>query len=684
MWTPHRFAFALVAVSCVVVTHDAAAQTASKTGRVPPIIDRELIFGDPELAAARISPDGRFIAFLKPYKGTRNIWVKGVDEPFDKARPITAETKRPVPRYFWSRDGKFILFVQDQGGDENFNVYAVDPSAAPTAGRDVPPSRNITDLKGVRAEIYAVPKSDPDELFVGLNDRDKAWHDLYTVRISSGARTLLRRNTERLSGWAFDTADKLRLAVRSAQNGDTEILRVDEGGFTKIYDCNVFETCDPLHFHKDGKRVYLGTNKGTNLIRLTLLDVNSNKEELVESDPQNRVDLQDAMFSERNDDLIATVYVDDKRRLLFKDQAFEADYRWLQQRLTGKQVAFGSATADERFFIITANSDTDPGETYLFDRRTKKLAFEYRSREKLPRESLASKTPIRYRSSDGLEIPAYLTLPNGVEPKALPLVVVPHGGPWARDVWGYDTWAQFLANRGYAVLQPNFRGSTGYGKRYLDAGNRQWGDKMQDDITWGVKYLVANGTADPRRVGIFGASYGGYATLAGVAFTPDLYAAAVSFVGPSNLITLLNATPPYWESARKTLEERMGNPGTPEGRTQLERQSPLNSASKIKTPLLVIQGANDPRVNKAESEQIVVALRDRGFPVEYLLAPDEGHGFARPANNMAAFFEAEKFLARHLGGRAQESATLEVAKRLKVLLVDPKNVERPRAGSTQK
>jgi len=283
-------------------------------------------------------------------------------------------------------------------------------------------------------------------------------------------------------------------------------------------------------------------------------------------------------------------------------------------------------------------------------------------------------TPVRYPSSDGLEIPAYLTLPKGVEPKALPVVVMPHGGPWARDVWGYNPLAQFFANRGYAVLQPNFRASTGYGKKFLNAGNNQWGDKMQDDITWGVKYLVGQGIADPKRVGITGGSYGGYATLAGVAFTPDLYKAAVAIVAPSNLVTLLETIPPYWESVRKLFYVRMGNPTTPEGKAQLARQSPLNSAAKIVTPLLIAQGANDPRVKRAEADQIVIALRDRGYPVEYLVAPDEGHGFARPVNNMAMFAASEQFFAKHLGGRAQTSMTPEVETRLKEITVDPKTV----------
>ena len=643
-----------------------------------PLIDRQLFFGDPEIAGSQISPDGKFIAFVKPLDGTRNVWVKRTEDPFEKARPLTADTKRPIPGYFWSRDGKFILFVQDQGGDENYNVYAVDPAAPPASGQKVPAARNLTDAKKARAEIFAVPKTDPDTIYVGLNDRDPAWHDLYKVKISTGERTLLRKNTERLTYWVFDRKGQLRLATRSAESGDTEVLRVDADGFKKVYSCNVFETCAPVRFHKDGQHVYMITNKGdADLIRLVLFDPATGNEELVEADPKGRVDFEDALFSERTDDLIATSYTDERRRLYWKDKAFAADYELLQKKLPGKEVYVGSGTNDEHLFIVSALSDTEPGESYLFDRGSKKLTLQYRLREKLPRQSLAEMKAVRYKSSDGLEIPAYLTLPKGVPAKNLPLVVFPHGGPWGRDEWRYDPFAQFLANRGYAVLQPNFRASTGYGKKFLNAGNHEWGQKMQDDITWGVKYLVAEGIADPKRVGIMGGSYGGYATLAGVAFTPDVYAVGVSLFGPSNLITLLQSIPPYWESIRKIFTERMGDPATPEGRAQLERQSPLSAAGKIKAPLLVIQGSNDPRVNKAESDQIVIALRDRGLPVEYLVAPDEGHGFARPVNNMASFAAAEKFLAKHLGGRAQEDMTPEVATRLAEITVDPKTVTAP-------
>ncbi|MDQ3255573.1 MAG: S9 family peptidase [Acidobacteriota bacterium] len=652
---------------------------ASAQNGLPPLIDREIFFGNPEITGAQISPDGKYIAFRKPYKDTMNIWVKRADEPFDKARLVTNDTKRPIRSYFWSRDGKYILFVNDFGGDENFNVYAVDPAVTSAAGAEVAAARNLTDAKKVRAFIYEVPRSEPDTIYVGLNDRDARWHDLYKLRVSTGERELIRQNTDRFGGYQFDNAGKLRLATRTPENGDTELLRLDaDGKATKIYSCNVFETCNPVRFHKDNRRVYMVTNKGdVDLIRLVLLDPETGKEEAVESDPMNRVDFGDVRYSDVTDEIIYTAYDDDKPRIYFKDKSFEADYKLLQKQLPNKEISFGSSTKDEMVWMVTAWSDTEPGETHLFDRKSKKLTKQYRVRERLPREHLAEMRVVRYKSSDGLEIPAYLTLPKGVAAKNLPTIIMPHGGPWGRDTWGYDSYAQFAANRGYAVLQPNFRASTGFGKKFLDAGNNQWGDKMQDDLTHGVKYLIEQGIADQKRVGIWGGSYGGYATLAGITFTTDLYAAAVAEVAPSSLITLLETVPPYWEAFRVVFYKRMGDPGTAEGKAQLLRQSPLTHAAKIKTPLLITQGANDPRVNKRESDQIVIALRERNYPVEYIVAPDEGHGYARPVNNMAVLAAAERFLAKHLGGRYQESMTPEVAARLKEITVDVKTVTMP-------
>jgi len=667
----NRFIKGLLCVSLLVSLLGAR----EKKTDLPPLIDRELIFGNPEIAAAQLSPDGKYLAFLKPWKDTRNVWVKGVDQPFSAARLLTVETKRPIAAYFWTRDGKYILYVKDNAGDENFNVYAVDPASERAPGTDVPESRDLTGLKGVRVQIFDVPKKSPDVVYIGINDRDKSWHDLYQLKISTGEKTLLHKNTERITGWLFDLDGHARIATRASENGDTEILRVDKDALSKIYSCSIFETCQPIRFQKDGKRFYLETNKGdADLSSLVLFDPATSKTEPVESDPLKHVDFGGADFSEATDELVETSYVDEKERRYFRDKAFEADYKWLQGKLRGEEIDMPSRTLDEHLWLVIAHSDTEPGEAYLFDRATHKLTEQYRIREKLPREALAPMTAVHYKSSDGLEIPAYLTLPKGVPEKKLPAIILPHGGPWARDFWGFNGLAQFLANRGYAVLMPNFRGSTGYGKKFLNAGNREWGRKMQDDVTWGAKYLVDKGIADPKKLGIMGGSYGGYATLAGVTFTPELYTAAVDIVGPSNLITLLESIPPYWESIRKVFAERMGDSSTPEGKALLEERSPLHFANKIRTPLLVVQGANDPRVNRREAEQIVIALRDRGFPVEYLLAPDEGHGFARPVNNMALYMEAERFLAQSLGGRYQQDGTPEVMARLKEITVDPRTV----------
>ncbi len=662
-----------LAINAVAQSPASAPQSARG---LPPIIDRDLFFGNPEIAAAQLSPDGKYISFLKPWKDTRNIYVKGVDEPFSAARLLTIEAKRPIAAYFWTRDGKYILYVKDNDGDENFNIYAVAPDAKPAPGAEAPPSRDLTGLKGVRVEIFDLPKNNPDVIYMGLNDRDKSWHDLFKLTISTGEKTLVRKNTDRITGWVFDLAGNLRMATRSAETGDTEFLRVDPVKFSKIYSCNVFESCGPLQFKPGNQRIYVQTNKDANLVSLALLDPQTGKTETVESDLLGKVDFGGALFSEATDELVETWYIAARAKTYYKEKAFGDDVHWIERKFQypKNEVMVVSRTRDERLWLVNIVSDTEPGQTFLFNRKTHTLTPQFKIREKLQREYLAEMKPITYKSSEDLEIPAYLVLPKGVSPKNLPTLMLPHGGPWGRDDWGYNTLAQFFANRGYAVLMPNFRGSTGYGKKFLDAGNQEWGGKMQNDITWGVKYLVSEGITDPKRVGILGGSYGGYATLAGVTFTPDLYSAAVDIVGPSNLMTLLDAIPPYWESIRKLLYARMGDPNTPEGKAWLLERSPLTHAERIRTPLLVAQGANDPRVNRREAEQIVIALRDRGFPVEYLLAPDEGHGFARPVNNLALFMASEKFLGEHLGGRYQEGGSPEAAKRLAEITVDPKTV----------
>jgi len=566
----------------------------------PPLIDRKLFFGDPEISSSQISPNGKFISFRKQYNGVPNIWVKGIDEAFDAAKPLTAD-KRPVPGYFWSRDGKYILYVQDKGGDENYHVYAVDPNAKPEKESGVPPARDLTPIDGIRAYIYAVPKSTPNEILIGLNDRDAAYHDVYKLNLKTGDRELLVENTEKVAGFNFDLEGNLRLATRQTDDGGFEILRIDGDKFTQVYTTTYEESVSLTRFHKDGKWVYMNTNKGddVDLTRLVLFNPETGEEKLVESDPEGKVDFGSAVFDNRTDELIATVYTGDRVRIYPRDKQVKKDLEILRKKLPEGDLRFQSSTDDMRFHIVVVSRDVDPASVHLYDRKSGDVKLLYRSRPELKSEHLANMKPIHYKARDGMEIPAYLTLPKGVEAKNLPVVINPHGGPWGRDRWGYDSYAQFFANRGYAVLQPNFRGSKGFGKKFLNAGNKEWGTGvMQHDISDGVKYLIDEGIADPKRIAIFGGSYGGYATLAGVAFTPELYAAGISYVGPSNLITLLNSIPAYWGPIKKMFFKRVGDPDDPEDRKRLMEQSPLFSADKIQAPLLVIQGANKTKNDK--------------------------------------------------------------------------------------
>lgn len=655
------------------VTGQTKATLAKASTQEIPLIPRELFFDNPEVSGSELSPDGKYISFLKANNGIMNIWVKKIDEPFANARPLTA-SKEPIDGCFWTYDGKYILYAEAKGGNENYNVFAVKPTDKADPATGVPAARNLTPNDKVRAEIFNVSKKNPDVMWVGLNDRDEKWHDLYKLEISTGKLTLLEKNMDRLGGWIFDWDENVRMASRSPEDGSTELLlRNPNGTYTKVYDCALLETCNPVGFTKDNAKVYIETNKGNiDLTKLVTLDLKTLAVKDVEQDPLGKVDFGGMQVSDKTHEILYTTYTDAKTRIYFKDKAAEADYKYLQSKFPGMEIGFKNNDNTETKFLIAPYSDTKMPEVYLYDRTTKQVTFQYTPKPNLKKyeEFFGTMEPITYKSSDGMEIPAYLSLPKGTEAKNLPLIAFIHGGPWARDGWGFNGFAQWLTNRGYAVLQMNFRGSTGYGKKFINAGNKQWGMLMQDDITWGVKDLVAKGIVDPKRVGIMGGSYGGYATLAGLAFTPDVYAVGVDIVGPSNLITLLNSIPAYWEAGRKQFTERMGDPGTPEGKALLEKQSPLFSANKIKAPLMIIQGANDPRVKKAESDQIAIALRDLKRDVVYLCAPDEGHGYHKPVNNLASMGMAEVFLGKALHARYQEEMKDDAKKRLAEITVD--------------
>lgn len=645
-------------------------------GQKTPIIDRDLFFGNPEISGGQLSPDGKWISFMKEYKGIMNIWLKKFDEPFEKARPLT-DSKRPFYGYYWTEDGKYILYAKDKDGDENLNIFAVSPNEKVAAGK-LPKSRNLTPMKDVAAQIYATSKKNPDVLMIGVNDRDKAWHDLYRLTISTGKLEMMYENKDRITGYDFDWDDNLRVLYQTDEKGNTQFLYKNGDALTPIYETSVTEQASISGWNEDNSKFYLITNKGElNLTTLYLMDPVTKELTYIESDPKKKVDFGGLSLDRNTRKIISTSYTADKTVYFWRDKTWEENYNFLQQKFPGREVDFQSYTKDYSKFLVAVGGDRYISDSYFFDAKTKKLIFQYTPRPKLKKfeKYLAPMKAVSYPSSDGMLIPGYLTLPVGKGIRNLPTVILVHGGPKGpRDYWGYNSFVQFLANRGYAVLQPNFRASGGYGKAFLNAGDLQWGKLMQDDITWGVKYLIKQGFSDPSKIAIMGGSYGGYATLAGLTFTPDVYACGIDIVGPSNLFTLLESVPAYWESGRAFLYGMTGDPNTEEGKKRIKESSPLFHADKITKPLLIVQGANDPRVRKAEADQIVIALRDKGKEVEYLLADDEGHGFAKPVNNMAMFASIEKFLAGFLGGQYQASMPEDVKKRLGELQVDIKTV----------
>jgi dipeptidyl aminopeptidase/acylaminoacyl peptidase len=622
------------------------------------LIDRELFFGNPALASPQLSPDGRWIAFLKEKEGILNLHLVGWGEKLESARALTGEKSRPPAGFTWTRDSRYLLVSQDSGGDENYRLRRLDLTAPADPQTGLPEVQELPIQKGARAMVMALPKGKPNEALLQVNERDEKYFDVERLDIGTMQRTRVWENREGCADLVTDLDGNLRLATRMTKDGGTELMRVEGKKLSApILKVSWQEAMGGFQFRPGNRMFYLETNLGdSDLSYLAEMDPKSGKLTKLESDPLGRVDLSRAAFSEATDELVGTVYFDDRKRNYWKDRGFEADFLFLRGKFPNREVGLADMSGDDGRWLVMISGDTDPGTYYLFDRGKKEVTKFGALRPDLPQEKLAPMMPVRYRSSDGLEIPGYLTLPYGREAKNLPLLVMPHGGPWARDYWGYNGTAQFFANRGLAVLQPNFRQSTGYGKKFYAAGRHEWGDKMQDDLTWGVKDLVAKGVVDPKRVAIYGGSYGGYAALAGLAFTPDVYAAGASFVGPSNLFTLLNSIPPYWESVRRQFDYFVGDPKSPEDAERMKRQSPLFSVEKMRAPLMVVQGANDPRVKQAESDQIVQAYRKRGQAVEYLVAADEGHGFARPDNRLAAMLALERFLHRHVGSGLEKEA----------------------------
>jgi dipeptidyl aminopeptidase/acylaminoacyl peptidase len=629
----------------------APSATAPDLSKVP-LIPRTSLFGNPVKSAGKISPDGKSFAFIAPRDGVMNLWVAPIGD-VAAAKPLTAETKRPIRQYFWSPDSKQLLFINDAGGDENFLLYGVDINTAAV--------RSLTPFQKTRVRLIQVSPDVPDRILVGINNRDAKWHDVYSLDLASGKLTPVLMNTGDYANFIADQKLVIRAASKARDDGGADYYRVagNEVEATPFESVGLDDslTTDPIGYTSDGKTLYWIDSRNRETAALIAQDVATGARTVIASDP--RADIGGAIADPRTGKVLAygVEYLRNEWKPL--DDAVGADVAFLEKQLKG-DIAVTSQTLDNSKWTVAVDPVTAPSSVWLFDRGTKALTKLYTGRPALEGMPLVAMHPVEIKSRDGKILPSYLTLPPGSDadgdgrPNApVPLVLLVHGGPWGRDSYGYDGLHQLLANRGYAVLATNFRASTGFGKSFVKAGDLQWGRAMHDDLIDATDWAIANGVTSPDKVAIMGGSYGGYATLAGVTMTPDKFACGVDIVGPSNLETLLKTIPPYWTAIRTQFYKRMGDPNTPEGLALLKERSPLYYADKITKPLLIGQGANDPRVNVAESEQIVDAMKSRSIPVTYVVFPDEGHGFARPANNLAFYGITEQFLGKCLGGRAE-------------------------------
>lgn len=608
----------------------------------PPRIPLRDFFRNPERAAYTISPDGRFLAWLAPFERRLNLFV--LDRDTGEERQVTAERDRDLHAYAWVSD-RVLLFLRDQGGDENFRLGRVD-----LTDRSSP--RWITP-EGVRSGIVDPREDEASEALIFTNERRPELFDVYRLRLPSGERELVVENPGGIVSWLTDHNGQVRAAV-AVHGIETSLLfrSTPEESFRMVLTVDFRTRLEPLFFSFDNRKLYALSNRGRDKLALVLLDPETLEEEVLFEHPE--VDVAGAGYSRKRKVLTYASFVTWKRQYVFFDPETAALYERLQQLLgTEEEIVVVSHDRQERYFIVRTYSDRSLGAYWFYDIRENRLEKLAELSPWLPKEWMAPMRPVQYRSRDGWTIHGYLTLPLGVEPRNLPVVIHPHGGPWTRDTWGFNPVVQFLANRGYAVFQMNFRGSTGYGRAFWEASFKQWGRAMQDDITDGVLWLIEQGIADPKRIAIYGGSYGGYAVLAGLAFTPELYACGIDFVGVSNLLTFMRTIPPYWEPLRPMLYAMVGDPETEA--EYLREVSPVFYADRIRAPLLVAQGARDPRVNINESNQIVEALRRRGIPVEYIVKDDEGHGFRKEEHRFEFYETMECFLERYLGPGAGEN-----------------------------
>ena len=614
--------------------------------QLPPLIPRDIIFGNPERTNPKLSPDGKYLAYIAPdEKNVLQVWVRTVGQEDD--RQVTADKKRGIRIYLWTYNQDQLIYLQDADGDENFHLYQVNVQSNIV--------RDLTPFQGVKAQVVDLDHNFPDQILVGMNLKNPQSFDVYRINLNNGAVEFDTHNPGNIISWTADAQFQVRAAIASSEDGGSDLFyrETKEKSWETMRHWGPNEEGGPILFSDDGKILYISGNHDANAQRLLALNLATRQENVVAEDPQ--YDISGIITHPTTRAIEAVGFYKDKLEWQILDDGIAADFKFLKAAHKGEfRIVY--RTLNDLNWLVAYFTDDGPVYYYAYDRTTKTTTFLFTNQTQLEGLKLAPMEPISYTARDGLTIHGYLTKPVGVSTPTSAVLLV-HGGPWARDTWGYRPQAQWLANRGYVVLQVNFRGSTGYGKDFLNAGNREWGMKMHDDLIDGVNWLVEKGIAKKDKIAIMGGSYGGYATLVGLTFTPEVFAAGVDIVGPSNLITLMQTVPPYWEPLKKQFFHRVGNLETePEF---LQSRSPLFFVDKIQKPLLIGQGANDPRVKESESEQIVKAMEDAGKPVEYVLYKDEGHGFARPENRLHFYAIAEEFLAKYLGGKFEPVGSIE-------------------------
>jgi len=623
------------------------ATAAQPETQLPPLIPRETLFGNPQRSRPRLSPDARYFSYIAPdERDVLQVWLQQPEAAQD--RQLTADRKRGIRAYFWTYRPEQLIYLQDADGDENYHLYLVDIATQVV--------RDLTPFQGVKAQPIELDPEFPDHMLVGLNLNSAEKFDVYRIDLRNGAVEFEAENPGNIVSWSADARFQIRAAVAATADGGTDLLYRDtpDGDWETLRHWGPDDEGGVVGFSQDGGTLYLVGSHDANAQRAIALDLASRRETVLAADPH--YDADDILIHPTDRTVQAVSFYKAQQEWQVLDERIAPDFEALAQLQAG-EFSVISRDLSDRHWLVAYLTDDGPVYYYRYDRDSRTGERLFSNRPELEDLSLAAMQPVQYQARDGLTIHGYLTTPVGLPAQNLPAVLLVHGGPWARDTWGYHPEVQWLANRGYAVLQVNFRGSTGYGKAFLNAGNREWGGAMHADLVDAVQWLTQQGIADPERVAIMGGSYGGYATLAGLTFTPETFACGVDIVGPSNLITLIQSVPPYWKPMMAMFAHRVGNIETEAD--FLQARSPLLYADRIQKPLLIAQGANDPRVKQAESEQIVEAMQRAGKPVEYAVYTDEGHGFARPENRLHFHALAEGFLARYLGGRAEPMGTIE-------------------------